>query len=57
MPPANVGGLKIFRLILNMDPSRDEVRCNESSYPIVGIHLGIQPSASRSHWSGAEVHY
>ena len=46
---------EIFGLVLHMDARRDEVIRDKSGYLLIGIDLGIQPSASRSHWCGAEV--
>jgi hypothetical protein len=52
---ADAESLVIFRLLSNVDTHRDEVLGDETNDFLIGIDLGIQPSASRSHRGGAEI--
>lgn len=46
---------EIFGLLADVEAGRDELLGDEPSDAIVGISLGIQPSASPSHRGGAEI--
>jgi len=45
----------LIRLLTHVDARREEVLRHEAVDPLVGIDLGIQPSAAPSHRGSAEV--
>jgi hypothetical protein len=47
--------LEPFRVLLYVVLDGNEVLVDEVTDPRIGIYLGIQPGASRSHWSGTEI--
>jgi len=53
--PLSVETFEHFRLLFYVDFDGDKVLIEELSYTIVGVDLGVQPSAPRSHWCGAEI--
>ncbi len=53
--PLSTEALKCLRLFFDVDLYGQEIVLDEGLDARVGIHLGIQPSASPSHWSGIEI--
>lgn len=47
--------LEFIGLFPHMNPHGNEVLLDEAGYPLVRVHLGIQPSTTTSHRRGAEV--
>ena len=42
-------------LLFDVDLDRDEILTDEGRYAVIGVNLGFQPSAPRSHRGGAEI--
>jgi hypothetical protein len=47
--------LEALRVFFDVDLDRHESIVDERSYTLVGVYLGIQPSARPSHWGGTEI--
>ena len=53
--PDSIEAMKVFRVLFDMDPERDEVVVDECGGLRIFVGLGLQPSARPSGRSGAEV--
>ena len=52
---AAADALPLVGLLPHVNAYRDEMFVDELNHPIVGVHLGVQPSTTASHRGGGEV--
>ncbi len=53
--PLGAESLEALGLLLDVDLHRDKVLTDELRDPVIGVNLGLQPSAPRSHRGGTEI--